>query len=118
MNTRKDLFSAFQEASGQLKVKPSQQSWQKLSNRMDKRPKLTGKTITIAWLIAVAAIVVLVVSVVFINSDIINKKHTAGYGPAPSNLQDLINTEGCKPFCLVIEGRKELPSSYSKPVRK
>lgn len=118
MNARKDLFTAFREGSEQLNLQPSQQAWQKLETRMDAQPKQSGKVVPMRWLMAIAAMFVLLFGVIFINNNLKKNSFALGNEPAPSNLQDLVNTDGCNPFCLLLKERKELPGYYANPVRK
>ena len=70
------------------------------------------------WLTAVAAMLVLLVGVYFVNALSKDPSITLENEPHPSFLEDLVNTEGCNPYCLLLKARKELPSYYANPVRK
>jgi hypothetical protein len=118
MNAQKDLFTAFKEGSEQLRMQPSPQAWHKLEGRLEAQPKPSGKVVPMRWLMAIAAMFVLLVGTFFINKHSTESGFAFGNEPVPTNLQDLVNTEGCKPYCMMLEGRKDLPSYYANPVRK
>ncbi len=118
MNSGKDLFTAFQEASEQLRKQPSPQAWHKLESRLDHGQKSNGRVVMMRWLTAAAAMLVLIVGVYFINGLSNGPSMALDHEPTPMFLEDLVNTEGCKPYCMLLEGRKELPEYYANPVRK
>lgn len=118
MNAQKDLFTAFREGSEQLRMQPSPQAWQKLEGRLESHQRPAGKVVPMRWLMAIAAMFVLLVGTFFISKHATDSSFAFGNEPAPTNLQDLVNTEGCKPYCMLLNGRKELPSYYAFPIRK
>jgi len=118
MNSRKDIFTAFQEGSEQLRLQPSPQAWQKLESRLEAKPQQSGKVVSMRWLMAIAAALVLVFGVFFIQKNLNQNSLAVGSEPHPYNLQDLVNTDGCNPYCLLIKERKSLPDHYANPVRQ
>ena len=70
------------------------------------------------WLAAVAALLILVVGVFFIGRLSGGPSVSSSNEPAPTMLEDLVNTDGCNPYCLLIKERKALPDYYANPVRK
>ncbi len=70
------------------------------------------------WVTAMAAVFVLVVGVFFLTNMNTQPSVAIGDEPRPTILQDLVNTEGCNPYCLLIKERKSLPEYYANPVRK
>lgn len=118
MNSRKDIFTAFKEGSEQLTVQPSKLAWQKLENRLEQGPKQAGRVVLMRWLTAVAAMLVLIAGVYFANSLSHSPSIAFDQEPAPTMLEDLVNTGGCDPFCLLLKERKNLPEYYANPVRK
>ncbi len=117
MNSGKDIFTAFKEGSERLTVQPSAQAWQHLERRLDSQPKRLGRVVMMRWLSAAAAILVLVAGVWFVN-DLSNSTNSIVENePTPKFLEDLVNTDGCNPYCLLIKERKALPSYYANPVR-
>lgn len=118
MSSNRDLFTAFREGSEQLRVEPSQQAWQRLESRMVAQPKPSAKIVSIRRLMALAATLVLLIGVFFVNKNVGGKSFAVANEPSPSKLEDLVNTDGCNPFCLVLKERNELPGYYANPVRK
>jgi hypothetical protein len=118
MNSRKDLFTAFQEGSERLAVQPSPRAWSQLERRLDGKRKTSGTVVLLRWVTAMAAVFVLVVGVFFITNMNTQPSVAIGDEPRPTILQDLVNTEGCNPYCLLIKERKSLPEYYANPVRK
>ncbi len=118
MKSGKKISELFQEGSIGLTIQPSSQAWQKLESRLEGQPKQSGKVVSMRWLMAIAAMFVLIAGMFFINNEIGKNNIAFGNEPAPSNLQDLVNTDGCNPFCLLLKERNELPSYYANPVRK
>ncbi len=118
MKTGKDIYTLFREGSENLKVQPSAQSWQRLERRLDSGNDKTGRLV---WLkrMAAAAAVVLVVGGLFLMSDSLHRQNLAlQIGPVPQRLELLQNTEGCQPYCLVLEAREELLLNYAYSVEK
>lgn len=118
MNSRKDIFTAFKESSEQLTLQPSKLAWQKLENRLELGQKQAGRVVLMRWLTAVAAMLVLIAGVYFVNT--LNNDPSIAFDqePPPAMLEDLVNTDGCNPFCLLLKERKNLPEYYANPVRK
>lgn len=117
MKTQKDIFAAFEEASQRLRVQPSPQSWQKLENRLVKS-KRNGRVVVMRWLSAVAASLVLLAGIYYVGKVSSGQNLAFEQEPSPKFLEELVNTEGCNPYCLILEGRNELPEYYANPVRK
>ncbi|MBI1227655.1 MAG: hypothetical protein GC192_20645 [Bacteroidetes bacterium] len=118
MNSQKNIFSAFKEGSDGLSVQPSAQAWQKLENRLDFSQKRNGSVVLMRWVSAIAAMFLLIAGIYFVNNQTSDTGVAFDHEPSPSYLEDLVNTEGCNPFCLLLNERKELPSYYANPVRK
>ncbi|MBK9012830.1 MAG: hypothetical protein IPM82_01390 [Saprospiraceae bacterium] len=118
MNAQKDIFSAFQEGSEQLTVQPSPQAWRKLESRLEVGQKSNGRVVMLRWLTAAAAMFVLVVGMFYIGKLSGSQSMAFDNEPMPTQLEDLVNTDGCKPYCLLIKERKALPAYYANPVRK
>ncbi|MCF8246966.1 MAG: hypothetical protein K9J37_18585 [Saprospiraceae bacterium] len=118
MNAQKDIFTAFREGSEQLTVQPSTRSWQKLEHRLDEGKKRHGRVVAMRWLTAIAATLVLFVGVYFVNNLSKGPGIALDTEPSPSFLEDLVNTGGCTPYCILLNARKELPDYYANPVRK
>jgi hypothetical protein len=118
MNSRKDIFTAFQEGSQRLNVQPSPRVWQRLENRLDNQKRQSGKVVLMRWATALAALFILIAGVFFVSNMNTRPNMAIGNEPRPTMLQDLVNTEGCNPYCLLIKERKALPGYYSNPVRK
>ncbi len=117
MNSRKDIFTAFQEGSEKLKVQPSSRAWNRLESRLDGQKKESGRVVLMRWVSAMAALFILVAGVFFIKNMNTHPSMASSAEPRPSMLQDLVNTEGCNPYCLLIKERKSLPEYYANPVR-
>jgi hypothetical protein len=118
MNSRKDIFTAFQEGSERLKVQPSTRAWQRLENRLDGQKQQSSRVVVMRWVTAMAALFILIAGVFFVSNINTRPSMAIGNEPRPTMLQDLVNTEGCNPYCLLIKERKALPTYYSTPVRK
>jgi hypothetical protein len=117
MNSRKDIFTAFQEGSRRLAVQPSTKAWQHLEHRLDGQKRQPGRVVLMRWVTAVAALFILVAGVFFV-SDMSSKPGVAfGNEPRPTLLEELSNDGSCNPFCLVLKERKALPDYYANPVR-
>jgi len=71
------------------------------------------------WLSAAAAMLVLVVGLYFIGR-LSNDGQSIAFDhePLPTKLEDLVNTNGCNPYCLLLKERKSLPDYYANPVRQ
>jgi hypothetical protein len=118
MNSRKDIFTAFQEGSERLKVQPSTRAWQRLENRLDGQKQQSSRVVVMRWVTAMAALFILIAGVFFVSNINTRPSMAIGNEPRPTMLQDLVNTEGCNPYCLLIKERKALPTYYSTPARK
>ncbi len=117
MNSRKDIFTVFLESSKQFAVQPSPHAWQNLERKLDSQPKEQGRVVLMRWATALAAMFVLVVGVWFVNNLGKAPSFAVEHEPMPKMLQNLVNTEGCNPYCLLLKERKELPAYYANPVR-
>ncbi|MBI5917375.1 MAG: hypothetical protein HY842_18560 [Bacteroidetes bacterium] len=117
MKTEKNISTLFREGSGHLAVQPSAQAWRKLEHRLDRHQR-RGRVVLLRWLTAAAAMLVLVAGAYFWSAALKPGTLVFQNEPAPKFLEDLVNTNGCKPYCMVMEGRKELPEYYANPVRK
>ena len=118
MKTGKNISTLFQEGGQNLRVQPSPQAWQRLERRLDRHKRPDGKVVLLHWASAIAAMLVLVAGMYFW-SDFMKPEHLAMQGEAvPHSLEVLENTQGCKPYCLVLQARKELPAYYANPVEK
>lgn len=118
MKSEKYLSDLIQESSQHLRVQPSANAWQKLDRRLDKHQGKNGKVVTLRWLMAVAAVLLVVAGTYFggfLSPKTFDFADLAA--PKPHGLVELVNLEGCKPFCLVIQNRNELPEYYARPVR-
>ncbi|MBK8566227.1 MAG: hypothetical protein IPN76_23525 [Saprospiraceae bacterium] len=117
MNSRKDIFTAFQEGSERLTVQPSSRAWQRLENRLDNQKRSSGRVVIMRLVTAIAALFILVAGVFFVSN--MNTAPAVAFGnePRPTMLEELVNTEGCNPYCLLIKERKALPAYYANPVR-
>ncbi len=118
MNSRKDIFTAFQEGSERLTMPPSPSAWQQLEHRLDSQKKQSGKVVLMRWVTAMAALFVLIAGVFFVSKMDTTPNVAIGDEPRPTLLEELVNTDGCKPYCLLIKERKSLPAYYANPVRK
>jgi hypothetical protein len=118
MNSRKDIFTAFQEGSERLTVQPTSRAWQRLEHRLDDQKRQSGKLVLMRWVTAIAALFILVAGVFFVAN--MNTAPAVAFGnePRPTMLEELVNTEGCNPYCLLIKERKALPAYYANPVRQ
>lgn len=118
MNSRKDIFTAFREGSEQVRVAPSSRAWQQLEHRLDGQQKQAGKMVYLRWATAIAAAFILVVGLYFVTN--LNSATSMAFGnePHPTQLEDLVNTDGCNPYCLILQERDALPDYYANPVRK
>ncbi len=117
MNSRKDIFTAFQEGSERLTVQPTPRAWQRLEHRLDGQKQQTGKVALMRWVTAMAALFILIAGVFFVSNMNTAPTVVIGNEPRPSMLQELVNTEGCNPYCLLVKERKALPAYYANPVR-
>lgn len=112
------MFTVFRDAEKDLRVQPSPHAWRKLENRLDKGQRQRGRLVSMRWPLAVAALFALVFTVWMWNE---NKRPAAMAlqdDATPVHLEDLENTNGCNPFCLILEGRKQLPDFYQVPFRQ
>lgn len=118
MNSRKDVFTAFQEGGERLSVQPSARAWQQLEHRLDGQKKESGRVVLMRWAVAMAALFVLIAGVFFVSNMNTSPSLAIGSEPRPTMLQELVNLEGCNPYCLLIKERKSLPDYYANPVRQ
>ena len=118
MNSRKDISTAFREGSEQLTVQPSPQAWSKLESRLEVGQKRNGRVVLLRWLTAAAAMFVLVVGMFYIGKLSSGASMAFDNEPKPTQLEDLVNSNGCNPYCLLIKERKSLPEYYANPVRE
>jgi hypothetical protein len=116
MNSRKDLIAAFQEGSERLTVQPSRRAWQQLEHRLDARQGRQGRIVAIRWLTAIAAMLVLVVGIFFVQKAT-GPRVASSSEPTPRFLEDLVNDANCNPYCFYIKNRQQLPDYYANPVR-
>lgn len=118
MKTGKNISTLFREGSQQLQVQPSGQAWNELERRLERHGR-QGRVVVMRWVAAIAAMMVLVAGAYFWNISMQAKNTFARLdGAVPQQLEDLENTDGCEPFCLVLQARKELPAYYANPVQK
>jgi hypothetical protein len=118
MNSHKDIFTAFQEGSERLTVQPTPRAWQQLEHRLDNQKKESGRVVLMRWATAMAALFVLIAGVFFVSNMNTSPSMAIGNEPRPTLLEELVNTDGCNPYCLLIKERKLLPDYYANPVRQ
>lgn len=117
MKTGKDISTLFREGSEKLSVEPAPRAWQRLERRLENHGQ-RGRMVWLKRLAAAAAVLVLVGGAYFLNETLQHRDFAVQNEPEPQRLEVLVNTEGCKPYCLVLQARKELPPYYANPVEK
>lgn len=117
MKTGKNISTLFHESGYRLKVQPSAQAWHKLEHHLDRHQR-QGRVVVMRWIAAVAAMLVLVAGVYFWSISMRQDTFALLDSAPPQNLEDLENTNGCEPYCLVLQARNELPGYYANPVEK
>ncbi len=113
MKSQSNLEPAFREAEKKLRVQPSPQAWQRLERRLPDSPK-NGAVISMRkWMAIAASLAVLVSSVYFWKN---SSELEIDY--MPTIVEELGGAYDCNPYCMVLEGRKELPAYYAATVRE
>ncbi len=113
MKSQTNIDSVFREAEKKLKIQPSSQAWPRLERRLPARPKNGAVVNMQKWMAIAASLIVLVSSVYFWSSS--NKLE---FDYMPTIVEELSGTYDCNPFCMLLEGRKELPAYYAAPIRE
>ena len=109
MKSQKDIETIIREGEKKLVLQPSPQAWQKLERRLEaRRPKKNATIVGMRrWVALAATLLVLVVSLFFWS--------TNQYEYLPTFVEELNGNDGCNPFCMTIEARKDLPAFYTVP---
>ena len=112
MKSKKDIVSSIRNGEKSLVIQPSPQAWKKLEHRLDAQRPKNGTIIAMRQWIAIAAtLLVLVASISIWNAG----QNFSDYDYMPIFVEELGDNIDCKPYCMVIEARKELPAFYSVP---
>ena len=106
------MESHFREISQKHRLQPSARAWQKLEAKLDQRHNVKRLQ---PWTWAVAAALVLALSVLWWQRPGTNGVERLVYSPAPASLEELEATGSCEPYCLMIRHRQELPLEYRYP---
>lgn len=117
MDTGKHISTLFYENAGKVTVQPSAQSWQKLEQRLNDDHR-QGRVVLLRRIMAAAAVLVVLVAVWFSYNSFHQETFARLAAAPPMLLEELENSNGCEPYCLVMKARNELPAYYATPVLK
>ncbi len=112
MKSQTNIESAFKNAEKGLTVQPTPIAWQKLERRLGKsRPKNGAIVSMYKWMAVAASLLVIVFSML-----IWGGSNDLAFDYMPTIVEEIRNETDCTPYCLLLEGRKDLPSYYAAPI--
>ncbi len=117
MKKGKDISTLFREGERNLRAQPSLNAWNRLEGRLNNQKRSGNIVPMYRWMLAVAACLALVVSVYFWSGSSNGNNSMGIDNPAPASMEELINNDGCQPYCMTLEALKELPAFYVVPGR-
>lgn len=106
----------FKEVGEKMRFQPSEKAWQKLEQRLQQE-KLSGtkRLVLKPWIGAVAASLLLALSVLWWRRPSGNAVESLVHSRPPASIEELEATGSCEPYCLMIQHRNELPADYRYP---
>jgi hypothetical protein len=117
MKTGKDIPALFREGAQGLKVQPSPHAWQRLERQLEKHPP-NGRVVLMRWVMAVAAMLVLSFGLYWWSGTVQSGMVSLLQSPPPASMEELADSGGCEPYCLMLKSRQELPAYYAFPEQK